>query len=184
MSEAAGKSLVAMMSDVMAMENALIESGGELTPEMEQEWALTQDNFQDKVDRYYYVIEGLVSRAEYFRSIERQAQAARRVFESQEERLKNNLKYAMVEMTVAELRGHDYRYRLVQTKPKLVIDQDLLPAAYFKEEVTRVPDRALIEQDLELGVRIPGVELVESAHVRPYVNAGTKAKQVKENSIG
>lgn len=176
------KSLVAMIHDFSETDRKVMEAGGELTPELEQEFSLTSDNVRSKVDRYKMYMDHLDSKAEYMRDMERQFAAARKSLESQRERLKGNLKFAMSSMQVTELVGHDFRFKLSALKPTLQVNEDELPEEYKLDTRVLVPDKERILLDLELGRDIPGASLKRSESIRSYTTAVGKTKPVKEKS--
>jgi hypothetical protein len=173
------KNLIALAAEVAALERALLESGGELPPDLEATFDLTTGNLRAKVDRYRSVIDAFEARAKYFADLKAQAKAAQETFETQVERLKGRLRHAMTSSGETELQGNDWRYVLAHGKEKLVI-KDSLPPEYLIEKVTLEPDKESIRTALEMGFAVPGAELVESTSLRAYVNLAGRAREVKE----
>lgn len=171
--------LLALVDVFNHLDQKLIESAGEMTPELETALAITEENMREKVDNYAYYIDHLESRAEYFKSIEANARAARQIFENQKERLRERLKFAMANLNRTDLEGDDFRYKLSPTKPRLVIDEKVLPDQYKVVTVTQVPDKDAIQKDLILGMKIEGCHFEESKALRRYVNSTSK-KVVKK----
>lgn len=173
------KSLMAITAEVIAVERALIENDGVLPPEIEEQFNLATGDLKDKVDRYWIVLEALDARAGYFKSLAESATAARKMIENKHASLKANLKFTMQQLNLSELEGNDYRYKLSNSKPKLVIDDDALPPGYKKAVQTFVPDKEQIENDLALGMSVPGAHMETVQSLRGYMNAGAKAKPIK-----
>ena len=156
--------------------------GGELSPELEAEFDLTSGDLRAKIDKYHHVIDAFAARAEYFAQIEASAKAAKKIFENQRERLRQNLRYTMEASGEEELQGNDWRYRLCRGKEKLELDLKSLPPGYMREKVVLEPDREQIATELSMGFEVPGAALVESNSLRAYVNVEAKARPVKEIS--
>lgn len=175
------KPLVALVSEFAELDRLLIESGGELTPEIEQQFMINRDNMRSKVDRYKLYMDHLDARAVYFKDIADQALAAKRLFENHKSRLKENVKYAMSSMDTTELEGDDWRFKLSAPKDKISIDDKLLPEDFKKTEIIKIPDREAVETALMLGEEIPGVTVEKSYQLRSYINHAGRAKPVKES---
>lgn len=173
-------SLVGLVHEITEIERQLIQGEGQLSPEIEALFDLTTGAIKDKVDRYKFIMDAMDARSVYFKDLSDQMTSARRLFENQKNRLKENLKYAMTNMDTTELEGHDWRFKLSRLKDKVVIDQSKLPSEYMKDEVIRVVDKDAIESALMLGETIPGVTTEPSTQLRPYVNPAGRAKTVKE----
>lgn len=176
------KSLVALVHDFADLDRQLIESNGELTPQLESELQITEENVRSKVDRYKLYTDHLESRAMYFKDIEEQAKSARRLFENHRERLRETLKFSMHAMDRPELVGNDWRYTLSPGKKRLVIVETEIPDKYKVPETVYVLDKAAIEADLQMGYAVPGAKLEDTETLRSYINHAGKAKPVKEKS--
>lgn len=173
-------SLVSLVFDITEIERQIVQCDGELTPELEAQFDLTTGDIRSKIDAYKIVSDAFQARAEYFKDSAEQLTHARRLFENQKNRLKENVKFAMKNLNVTELEGNDWRYKLSRGKPALQIDESLLPDGFFKTVETKVVDRVAIEEALALGMTIPGVSMQESESLRVYVNAAGKSREVKE----
>lgn len=163
-------SLVSIVKEVATLETMLIESGGELTPEIEQMLTVKEVNLPAKVDSYeamlgrLEVIEGLYKeRAKLFSS------AAKSLANAQDT-LKERLKFAMKELGVTELMGHDIRFKLSASKPKLVIeDEKLIPKEYKVQVISEEIEKDRLTEDLKIG-SVSGAKLEETFSLRKYVN--------------
>lgn len=177
------KSLIALVGDFAAFDKQLVESGGEITPEMEAALDLTGADMARKVDGYKLYMDHLDAQAMYFEDIEKQAQHGKRLFNNHREKMKENLKFAMTCLGVDELAGEAFRFKKSTLKPKLVIEsQDALPPSYIKKEMVEVTsiDKESLMIDLGLGKSVAGAQLVDVVSVRSYVNPAAKARPVKE----
>lgn len=178
------RSLVTLMHEITQIETLLIESGGEMTPLLEEAFDLTKGEIRTKADSYKIIMDAMDARSVYFKERADEMVYARRIFENHKQRLKDNLKFFMHATAQTDLEGYDWRWKLTPLKDRLVIDEKALPPEYFKTETIQVVDRERIEGDLVLGTEIAGVTREPSEMLRSYVNKVAKAKPVKEVSNG
>jgi hypothetical protein len=97
---------------------------------------------------------------------------AARTLENTQKRMKERIKTAMQVMQVSELRGHDVVYKLSQSAPKIVIDQDALPIEYIKTTVTYEADKEKISDHIKSGISIDGVSIQDVSRLTVSVNKG------------
>lgn len=179
----APRNLVAIAAHIADIERQILEAGGELTPEIEAAFDLSQGEFSEKIDRYYWMIQACDWRAAQFKSIADQGTAARKNFENVKERLKDRLKLVAKEGDVDELKGVDWRFKIsVSSKPKLVFTGEPIPQEWCKEEIKFVPDKERIENALLMGEKVPGVHFEDVQSIRSYPNKGPKL--MKESKDG
>ncbi len=161
------RTLVQQSNDLMSQ---LAEAGGELTPELESQLAHVELSLPEKIDSYSHLMDKLdleiemwKQKADFYYSI---AKSCKNV----KERLKENIKFAMQEMTVSEIKGNDVRFKLSNSKPTLLIDEELIDPLYTSQVTTTVIDKKRIEEDLKNGVPVAGARLVENVSLRTYAN--------------
>lgn len=163
-------SLVKIVKEVASLETMLIESGGELTPEIEAMLTVKEVNLPEKVDSYEAMLDRLsVIESLYKERAKLFSQAAKSLGNAQDT-LKDRIKYAMKELGVTELLGHDIRFKLSSSKPKLVIeDEKAIPKEYKAEVITVEVQKDKLLEDLKIG-SVEGARLEESFSLRTYVN--------------
>lgn len=165
------RSLVEIVKDNIALEELLLEADGELCPTLEEWMIITEQNKIEKVDAYKSFIEHLEKGSEYFAAKAIEAHKLKKAYDSQIERLKNNLKWSMQQLGVEELAGTDYKYKLSTSKPRVdVYDETKLPEMYTRIKTTVEPNKDVIAKSLEIGIVIPGARLVEGKTLRSYPN--------------
>ena len=169
------KSLSLIVSQVADIENMLIESEGVITPEIEAILAVKEINLPEKVDSYAAVIERFEMIEEYYKAksdnILKIARAASAVYS----RCKENLKFAMKELGVDEINGHDMRFKLSASKPSIIIEDDSkIDAAYKITETIVKIDKNKIGEDLKIGVPVAGAKMQENFSLRKYANRSSK----------
>lgn len=85
------------------------------------------------------------------------------------QRMKGNLKKAMLENNVTRIDGETVYYRLSKAKAKLIIDDQSLPGKYLMEVVVYKPDNERIRHAIESGETITGAQLEPSYSLRSYL---------------
>jgi hypothetical protein len=164
------KSLIQITNEFLELDRLLIESGGELNEEIETALALNQKDLQVKVDKYKLYMDHLKQRAEYFKDLEAEARDARKVFENSSDKLKDRIKYMMNLLNVNEIDGETFRFKLIEGKDKLVVeDQTIVPQEYFIPVTTMNLDKEKLLQDLQSGLKIEGVDIEVIKTLRTYL---------------
>ena len=171
------KSLLAIANEVNSLETMLLESQGEITEEIEKFLSVKETHLPDKVDSYYFIMEGMKSKEALYKAQADRYAVAAKSFKNAQETLKERLKLAMAEMSLDEIKGHAWRFKLSASKPSLVIeDQSLIPDAYFVLETTRVLEKDRLLEDLKIG-QVAGAKLEPSSSLRSYVMTPKVAKK-------
>lgn len=164
------KSLAELVSSAADLESALIESGGEVTEEVEKLLALWETDFSEKIDGYAVIMERFKMATDYWKQQAALMSQMEKSCQKLEERLKERLKWGMKEMDVNEVTGDTYRFKLSVLKPKVVIDDSDVVPDEFKEKVIEykiVKDK--ISDALKAGKNVPGVHTEETISVRRYL---------------
>ena len=169
------KALQLIVNEVAQLEQMLIESGGEITPEIENMLAVKDVQLPEKIDGYYSIIERFELIQDFYKqkadAMSRLAKAASQV----SDRCKDNLKLAMQELNVDELKGQDYRFKLSPSNPSVIIpDESLLDQSYTITKTVTSIDKKRILEDLKLAVKVMGARLEENFSLRKYLNRSAK----------
>lgn len=175
------RSLLSIINEASSIEGMIIESGGELTPDIEMLLEVNQRTLAEKVDAYHMVIERFEalekhyqSRSDYFKTISGQCKSVIL-------RLKNNIKFAMQEMGVEEIKGLDMRFKLSQTPGSLVIeDPEMVPVEFKKEVISTEIDKKALKEALGKH-EVPGAKLDRGFSLRTYANIPDKKTKAVTN---
>lgn len=167
--------LFQLTAEAQSLVLALIQSGGEITPEIEARLAANEAAIARKVDGYVYVEFQMEMQVEVLKRKEEGIRSIRIGIENAQERLRSNIKTAMQVMQKTELAGDEYLYKLMRGGTKLVIDDEKLIPQDFKMVITStVLDKEKINQALKDGIQIPGV------HLEDVQRLGTRENEGKE----
>ncbi len=150
------------------LETRLQESGGELTPQLEEWIAMMEVRLPAAVDNAKLFLDRLETVEKEWR--ERAAEVTRvaRALSNAREKVKDRVKATMEANGPKELLGNQYRLTLSDAKPALEIDETLIPMEYKKAEVEWVVDKEKIRSVLDAGERVAGASLRAVKTLRSY----------------
>lgn len=175
------KSLRDIVNFTNTLEQMLLESGGEITPEIEPYLQVKEVNLPEKIDNYSMMMDRMEHISDFYtqKAIEftKFAKAAKNIID----RCKVNLEISMKELNVAELVGHDYKFILKNNPPSVQIDNEALIEDAYKEIIPeqKVIRKTKIAEDLKLGVPVAGAQLVVRQSIKKSLNTPGK-KGVKK----
>lgn len=167
------KSLAIIVQEKNLIEQMLIESCGELTPELEQALAISNLELPEKVDSYSWKMDFLKSAAEFYKEKAEFFSKVSKSLSSASDRMKDGIKDAMKALTVDEIQGNDIRFKLSKTKPRLIVENEEFLKDYFKEVKTMVLEKDKLTEDLKIG-EVKGARLEDSFSLRTYANNSQK----------
>lgn len=163
-------SLVSLVSESSKLEMLLIESGGEITPEIEQALAVNAEEISNKVDSYSAVLERFKVLEGYYKERADQYSSIAKQCKNVQDRLKDNLKFVMDQLGTNEISGHEMRFVKSATSGLInIIDEELIPIEYKKEVITTEIDKKRLKEDASKGF-VPGTEFVPGFSLRSYPN--------------
>lgn len=155
------------------IEQMLIESGGEITPEIESEMAINPQTIGELVDIRYMGIERLEKSQEFFKAKAEEFQRIARSIDSALDFIQGSIKQYMIDNDKKVLPGHDYQFKLANAAPKVkVVNEDSIDPIYKKEKIEIQIDRKKIADDLKNGIPVDGCVLEEVYSLRKSVNKG------------
>lgn len=152
--------LAFLAKEANVLSDLLLDSQGELTPELEAWYDAHSQALTRKVDSYVFIEESLDDQVERWKARAEAARTIAKRFESFKDKLRDRVKFAMKEMGVDTLEGDLYRYKLSKRKAKLVIEDPAKIPDSFKLIVTVTePDKDKIQSALNDGFTVPGARL-------------------------
>lgn len=152
---------------------ALIESGGELTPEIESRIEANETALMRKVDGYVYYDDHFDAQIDLLKRKEEGLRSIRKGIENAKERLRENIKAAMLAMKTDVLTGDEYRFKISKRAPKLVIDNEAaIPQDYKIIVQSTTVDKETLGAALRDGFTVPGARLEEVKALLTQPNTG------------
>lgn len=174
-SQTANKSLFALTQDYQRLMTLLMETGGELTPEVEQELAVNGELLAAKADKYDFIIGKLEAEETYWKGKADEYARVGRACANARQRLRDGIKASMQFMRATEIVGENTTFKLTGSAPKLVLDQpNMLPGEYVIETVVREPNKDKIKGALKEGLTVPGARMEPVVALRTSVSRKVK----------
>lgn len=140
-------SLYHLDAELRQIEQALLESGGEITPEMEKEWSELLEMRENKVDGYLRMIRKFESSAEGIRVERERLQSAERTMKNAAQSLRDRLRDSMLARGDTQYVTPIGKVRLVHSSTRpvvLKVPPEELPVP-FKRTIVEADLKALSE---------------------------------------
>lgn len=151
-------------SEQLRINELLEESGGELTPEIEEALMLNAENFEIKADGYIESISRYKALAEAADVRIKEMQRIKKTSENIEKRLKERLLQAMMVMDVDKMEIGLRKLSIRNTTAVNITDEAHIPAEYIIIE--QKFDKTRIKDALKSGDVIPGAELITNKSIQ------------------
>jgi hypothetical protein len=169
------KSLKELIEESKAIEDQLVETAGELTPELEKSLSEIELKLPEKIDRYAYFLERVEFEANRLGEKADEYYKACANLTALTKRLKDNVKYQMISQGLLELKGKEERFTLTRGKPSVVIENEsMVPLTLMVTTVVQRPAKDKIKEILEAGDRVSGCKLEPTLILKRSLNRGIK----------
>jgi hypothetical protein len=144
-------------SEQLRINELLEESGGELTPEIEEALVLNEHNFVTKSEGYIQTIAKYQALVDAADNIIKEAQRKKRVFDNISKRLKERLQDAMIIMGRDRVEIGIHTLSLRNSVAVNITEENKIPNEFIKVETS--VDKMKVKEALKRGELIPGAEL-------------------------
>jgi len=145
-----------------AKELALALEEGELTPDLENELAINQNDLQIKAENYAYAIKSLEGDVSIIDEEIKRLRALKDAKNNAIDRMKEAVINAFQIYGITEVKSPTLKLSLRRSEAIQVISEDQLSEAYVREKVVRTPDKELIKIAIKAGKTVEGAVLVEN----------------------
>jgi hypothetical protein len=169
------RNLFQLTADMAAIEDALWENGGELTPELEEAMTETTASLVAKTDGYGALIRKFDSASAAIDAEIKRLQALKKTATNAVDRLKERVKFSMQTNGISKLDGQLTKFSLRRSEKTVTDDESILAPYQFTLEEFRqtlppyisLPDfkvnktiiKDMIKKD---GIQIPGATMEEN----------------------
>lgn len=161
--------LLELTAEYQFLASKLVESNGEVTPEIESYFEELKKDVLKKANSISYVKDRFKKESEFWKEKADQMSKIKRSCDLVQTRLTDLVKHAMRSMEMWELQTEIERFCLVPMKQKLVVDNEaLIPRQFFKEIVSFELDKTLLEDTIRKGFEVPGAHLEDVVALRIY----------------
>lgn len=151
--------LFELSTEANRLEELLLQSEGELTPEFEMWLDQINTQLEAKADSYAHVIDKLEANVKMLKESAAQYNKAAKTLEAAQGRIKDRIKEALQLMNKTTLKGNKRSFVLSNCVQRLVIDEIFLDPNYTMVKTEVLPDRERIKKDLEQGIEVCGAKL-------------------------
>jgi hypothetical protein len=131
---------------------------GELTPELEQQLAITEANLQEKAINYGYVIKTFESEVDIIDAEIKRLQALKKTRTSAIDKLKDNISEAMLLFNITEVKAPTFK--LSFRKSESIECDEVVDQEYCNIKTTITPDKVAIKQAIKEGKEVLGARLI------------------------
>jgi hypothetical protein len=160
-----------LTQEELAFIGMMEETGGEITPEIEEDLAIRRENWEDKAHSYTKLILKLDSDIETAAAELKRIQELKKVKENAVKRLKTALRDSLMVFGRPDSKTGVMRYETplfklsIRTSNAVEITQDLdVPDEYWvvKKEISKT----LISNAIKDGMEVPGAKMVENKNLQ------------------
>ena len=159
-------SLYTISGDLLALLSAIEANDGEITPDIEQALAITEDQFAAKATDYGLAILNLEAMAKAAKAEKERLAGLQKFYENVSNRLRGALCGAMDVLDHPKVESPSVRLFLRHTTATEVDDVTKLPDEFVTTKIEDVPDKAAIKKALQEGRDVPGAHLVENVSLQ------------------
>jgi hypothetical protein len=137
----------------------LIDNDGELTSELSEQLAITEEQLQNKSVAYSFVIKEMDADVDIIDAEIKRLQGLKKQREKASEYLKERIKHAMDTFQIEEIKTPLVKINFRKSESVEVDDVNLLPSLYKVVKVTEQADKAAIKAALKDGVDVAGCSI-------------------------
>jgi hypothetical protein len=158
------KSLYNIQAEYLQIADAL--ANDELTPELENQLAINQQELQAKGMAYGYIIKDFEYDIDTIDAEIARLQALKNVRKNALDRLKQTLKSAMELYGIVELKSPTLKVNFRKSESVIIQDLSLIDDKFIRTKTTKEPDKTAIKQAIKDGEVVIGAELIINNNIQ------------------
>lgn len=148
-----------IQQEYLSITNQLIESGGELSPEIEQALAINKAEIENKARNYGYVVKSLENDVDAIDEEIKRLQALKTARNKTIDILKDTVKNAMQLYGIEEIKTSTLKLSFRKSE-SVEVNQDIISESYCNQKVVLTPDKARIKEAIKNGVCVTGANII------------------------
>lgn len=133
---------------------------GEISPDIMNEIALTQQNLQQKAIDYGYVLKSFDDEIDIYDKEIKRLTERKKSIKNARDRLANNLLAAMIEFSIEKIEGKTIKISLRNSEAVEIVAPEQLPDEYKVAKVINEADKIAIKEAIKAGKTVKGAELI------------------------
>jgi hypothetical protein len=145
-----------------AQQLALALEEGELTPDLENELVINQNELQIKAESYAYAIKSLEGDVSIIDEEIKRLRALKEAKTNAIERMKESVENAFKIYGITEVKSPTLKLSLRRSESVDIIWEDGLSKQYWREKIVRTPDKEVIKAAIKAGKTVEGAVIVEN----------------------
>lgn len=159
-------SLYQIEKEYLQIVDTLIQSEGELSPELEEALQINKEQLQQKGIGYGYIIKQLEYDVDMVDAELKRLQAIKKSRTNAMDRLKASLSGAMQLHEVTELKTPTLKINFRKSESVEVLDVALLDVKFVKEVTTKSADKTAIKEAIKSGESVTGAILQSNLNLQ------------------
>lgn len=145
---------------------ALIENGGELTPELEEALLLNESNLQTKGTNYGLICKQIESEIDVIDAEIKRLTALKKSRNNAIDRLKTNLSNAMQIFGINELKTPILKINFRKSESVEIDNMAQIDKRFLREKISVEADKVAIKEAIKSGEQVEGARLVENKNIQ------------------
>jgi hypothetical protein len=159
-------SIFKISSDMQMIINHIMENGGEITPDVENQLMIKQDELRTKSISYANVIRAMEYETKTIDAEIKRLQDLKRVRTNTVDRLKTALSTSMQVCGLELIEDATTKINFRKSTSLEIIDETKVPNEFKTQVITTKVDKNAIKAKIKQGDTIDGVELIENQNIQ------------------
>ncbi len=148
-----------IQQEYLSITDQLIESGGELSPEIEQALAINKAEIENKARNYGYVVKSLENDVDAIDEEIKRLNALKLARNKTIDVLKTTVKDAMQLYGIEEIKTSTLKLSFRKSE-SVEVNQDIISESYCNQKIVLTPDKARIKEAIKNGVCVTGANII------------------------
>lgn len=153
------QSLYGISNDFLALNQALMDAEGDLSPELEEAMVINEAEFTQKAANYAALIRYFQAQEVGLKEEMSRLSAYCGSLSNKIDRLKENLKVAIEMRGGTPVEAGSFRLSLRSAVSVNILDESLIPKKFMVTKTTKAPDKKEIKAWIDSGKKVRGAEL-------------------------
>ena len=151
------KNLFRINEDIFRLYQQIDDNGGELTPELEEQLTITENDRESKCEGYVSVIRMFKSKSQLIKDEAKRLLDAARTYDKSVERLEDNLLSSVVQL--GNIKTNFVSISTRRNRSVEISDDVEIPLQYQRVKIEA--NKTAIKEAIESGIDVPGATIVE-----------------------
>lgn len=160
------QSLFSIGQEYVHLAEALIENGGECTPELEQALSINKQELETKGINYGFIIKQIEAEKSIIDAEIERLQNLKKQRNNAVDRLKNNLLSAMDLFGFEKIESPVLKISIRKSESVEIEDETLINKKFIVEKISKSTDKAAIKEAIKTGEIVAGARLQSNKNLQ------------------